>query len=86
MGYYILGIIIFLLLIVFVSDLIRQARDNKEVDDFDVDEYFERLSSQYPGTYAYREEFSEEYLEKEMDNEEGEDKIPQDIEDNDFPR
>lgn len=61
MGYYILGIIIFLLLIVFISDLIRDARDKKD-EDFDIDEYFERLSSQYPGTFAYRDEFSEEYL------------------------
>jgi hypothetical protein len=67
MGYYILGIIIFLLLIVFISDLIRQAKDTDEIDDFDTEEYFNRLSSQYPGTFAYREEFSEEYIDREHD-------------------
>jgi len=66
MGYYILGIIIFLLLIVFISDLVRQARDSEQTDDFDTDEFFDRLSSQYPGTFAYREEFSEEYIDKEF--------------------
>ncbi len=71
MGYYILGIIIFLLLIVFVSDLVRQSRDSDQIDEFDTDEYFNRLSTQYPGTFAYREEFSEDYLDKELDQEEG---------------
>lgn len=64
MGYYILGIIIFLLLIVFISDLIRDARDKKDAEDFDVDEYFERLQSQYPGTFAYRDEFSDEFFDE----------------------
>lgn len=71
MGYYILGIIIFLLLIVFISDLIRSARDSDNRDDYDTDEYYNRLSSQYPGTFAYKEEFSEEYIDKELENEEG---------------
>ncbi|QVK18957.1 hypothetical protein KHQ81_04395 [Mycoplasmatota bacterium] len=71
MGYYILGIIIFLLLIVFISDLLRQARDSDTRENFDSDEYYDRLSSQYPGTYSYREEFSEDYIDREIEVEEG---------------
>ncbi len=68
MGYYILGIIIFLLMIVFISDLIRQGHDKDDVDDFDPDEYFNRLSSQYPRTFNYKEEISEENLGNEVVN------------------
>ncbi len=68
MGYYILGIIIFLLLTVFISDLVRQAKDNDHVDAFDNEDYYNRLSGQYPGSYTYREEFAKEHLDKELKN------------------
>ncbi|HEY8364431.1 MAG TPA: hypothetical protein VIK84_02555 [Haloplasmataceae bacterium] len=60
MGYYILGVIILLLLIVFISDLIREARDKEDIEDFDTEEYFNFLQSQYPGKLGYREEFGKE--------------------------
>lgn len=81
MGYYILGTIIFLLLIVFISDLLRNSKDNRS-EDFDNDEYFNRLSSQYPGTFAYKEEFSEENFEDDIETEEDKISNRDDIEPN----
>ncbi len=68
MGYYILGTIIFLLLIVFISDLLRNSQDNRG-EEIDNDEFYNQLSNQYPGTFAYKEEFSEENLEDDLETE-----------------
>ncbi|NLC94681.1 MAG: hypothetical protein GX676_03205 [Bacilli bacterium] len=52
MGYYILGIIILLLLIVFISDLLREARGG--------DKFYRNISNPYPGEYDFYHEFAEE--------------------------
>jgi len=53
MGYYILGIIILLLLIVFISDLLREARGSD-------DKFYRNISNPYPGDYDFYHEFAEE--------------------------